>query len=147
MFAVFVSRKIHADTAYSRLYKSKGLMREYESAAALAEDAKIPLPNLRSTHTQRTHKVPLGPFRPRRAPAVIGQYRRAAYAHATARVLDAFRTRFKGISTSKYAHIFRSRGLVLTMFSQSGLDTQAAAARLISKQQWSELRRGKRGSD
>ena len=30
-------------------YKSKGLMREYESAAALAEDAKIPLASLKTT--------------------------------------------------------------------------------------------------
>ena len=30
-------------------YKSKGLMREYESATALAEDAKIPLAKLKAT--------------------------------------------------------------------------------------------------
>ncbi len=30
-------------------YKSKGLMREYESPAAFAEDAKIPLGNLKAT--------------------------------------------------------------------------------------------------
>ncbi len=35
-------------------YKSKGLMREYESAAAFAEDAKIPLPNLRDTFEAHT---------------------------------------------------------------------------------------------
>ncbi|RPD73162.1 Flavocytochrome c [Lentinus tigrinus ALCF2SS1-7] len=35
--------------AHVGFYKSKGLMREYESAAALAEDAKIPLANLEAT--------------------------------------------------------------------------------------------------